>query len=200
MEFEAATAGQGRKAGGGRGSRKQAAAPPKTRVSGAGRPTAAGGRAGGKAAAAAAAPQGGSAAAAALRHAADPGLQSPAGKRRPGESRLNAQYVGSAVWGLSQAPCARSSPAPPSTAFIYKTTHTMVQTLFHTSVVCFRTGAQVLRGPAVTPKRQKTAAAVPKRAENEEHAVAMAEARAVANQEVRSASIVTTSSFKRLQM
>jgi hypothetical protein len=51
----------------------------------------------------------------------------------------------------------------------------------------------------VTPKRQKTAAAVPKRAESEEHAVAMAEARAIANQEVRSASIAAIPSFTRLQ-
>ena len=103
VEFEAATAGQGRKAASGRNSRKQMAAPPKTGVSGTGRPAAAGGRAGGKppAAAAAAAPLDGSAPAAApaRRHAADPGLQSPTGKRRPGESGLQrglwvVQYVG----------------------------------------------------------------------------------------------------------
>ena len=81
----------------------------------------------------------------------------------------------------------------------YNITGTMSRALVHTSMHCFHTGAQVLRGPAVTPKRQKTVAAVPKRAENEEHAVAMAEARAVANQEVRSASIVAIPSFTRLQ-
>ena len=52
----------------------------------------------------------------------------------------------------------------------------------------------------VTPKRQKTAAAVPKRAENEEHAVAMAEARAIANQEVQSASAAVVTCVLRLQM
>jgi hypothetical protein len=99
VEFEAATAGQGRKAAGSRGSRKEAAAPPKTRVSGTGRAAAAGGRAGSKTAVVV--PRGGSAAdaAPASRPAADPGLQSPTGKRRPGESGLQrgfwvVQYVG----------------------------------------------------------------------------------------------------------
>jgi hypothetical protein len=102
VEFEVATAGQGRKAGGGRGSRKQAAALPKAGVSGAWRVAAAGGTGGGKAAAAV--PQGGSAAAAApaRRHAADPGLQSPTGKRRPGESGSQRNMCGKcSMWAFT---------------------------------------------------------------------------------------------------
>ena len=192
MEFEAATAAQGRTAGGGRGSRKQAAPPPTSRVGG-GRPSAAaGGRAGGKVPAAAAVP--------AQRRAVDPGLQSPTGKRRPGESGLQCsvwavQYVGCLRHPLHHQYLCHLQP------FSDTTVHTSCYRLFlHTPVLCFDTGAHILRGPAVTPKRQKTAAAVPKRAENEEHAVAMAEARAIANQEVRRASVAMMTRVLRLQM
>jgi hypothetical protein len=54
------------------------------------------------------------------------------------------------------------------------------------------TGVQAPRGLATPPKRLKTVAAVPKRAENERHAIAIAEARAVANQKVRQCDSVTS--------